>query len=158
MKLRNKKTGKIHEITEFVPLHDMAKKFVIYSKTEGHNYAYKNLAELNEEWEDYKESKEAYFITEYGEVFPLNVYEDDNSVATVDEYKQIGNYFGSREEAEKAVKKLKAFANLRKRGLKFNGWDEADRGMVGEFAIYCDALELDGIERELEIVFGREEL
>lgn len=29
---------------------------------------------------------------------------------------------------------------------------------TGEFAIYCDVLELDGIERELEIVFGREEL
>ena len=56
------------------------------------------------------------------------------------------------------MEKLKALANLRKRGLKFNGWDSADRGLVGEFEIYCDAVDLDGIEQELDLVFGKEEI
>ena len=156
MKLRNKKTGEIHEITQAVSLSDdMNKKFAIYSQSEGHNYAYRTLAELNEEWEDYEEPEDYYFIADFGGICARD---KGKFVEDEEDRKQIGNYFETKEEAEKAVEKLKAFANLRKRGLKFNGWDEADRGMVGEFAIYCDALELDGIERELEIVFGREEL
>lgn len=70
--------------------------------------------------------------------------------------KNFGNYFETEEKANKAAKRLKAFAILRKRGLKFNGWTEADRGMVGEFTVYCDALDLEDIEQELEIAFGVE--
>ena len=142
MRLRNKKTGEI-------------KEFVLFDgKNELQGGA--TLKDLVKEWEDYEEPKGNWTID------PMNEnYIDDGKYTAPDElerYEELGLKFDTKEEAEKAVEKLKAFANLRKRGLKFNGWDEADRGMVGEFAIYCDALELDGIERELEIVFGREEL
>lgn len=112
---------------------------------------------IAKEWEDVPEEPKGYWYIEGdGDIHHIGTELcDELEIHTM---KRIGNYFESKEEAEKAVEKLKAFANLRKRGLKFKGWDEADRGMVGEFAIYCDALELDGIERELEIVFGREEL
>lgn len=153
MKLRNKKTGEIG-----YPYFQNWKEIscVIVDENAIQIAEYKSLAELNEEWEDYVESKEYWYISPEG--IPYLINEEDDGLEGVKASKAIGNYFETKEEAEKAVEKLKAFANLRKRGLKFNGWDEADRGMVGEFAIYCDVLELDGIERELEIVFGREEL
>ena len=158
MKLKNKKTGKIVDLIEIVRSEDVSNEYFLrLSDNEGRTFkvGFSSLAELNEEWEDApEEPKEYWYIDCYGMVLRA-LY---NGNEWDERRKLIGNYFETREETEKAVEKLKAFANLRKRGLKFNGWDEADRGMVGEFAIYCDALELDGIERELEIVFGREEL
>lgn len=154
MRLRNKKTSEIGNLVstnwDGVVLKVLDDNGVQLGK-------YTSLAELNEEWEDAPEEPKGYWWICPGCADVVHCVEDDGD--KMDKYnKKIGNYFETKEEAEKAVEKLKAFANLRKRGLKFNGWDEADRGMVGEFAIYCDALELDGIERELEIVFGREEL
>ena len=160
MKIRYKKTGEVHEITEVVPLHDMDKKFVIYSKTEGHNHAYKNLAELNAEWEDYeepKESKEHYFIAEYGRVYPVSAYEDYN-VVNFDDYKEIGNYFGSREEAEKAVEKLKAWKRLKAQGFRFTNWvfsDVLDGNL--ELTAKLNFDNTSNIQRDLEVCFGGDE-
>ena len=151
MKLRNKKTGEIGHFTS-TNWNEIA---LIIMDDNGVQLAkYSSLAGLNKEWEDApEEPKEYWYIDINGEIMSDNV-EDD----TVKVMREIGNYFKSKEEAEKAVEKLKALANLRKRGLKFNGWNSADRGLVGEFEIYCDALNLDGIEQELELVFGREEI
>lgn len=120
-----------------------------------HTFYYDCIEALYNDWSDYEEPKKHYEILAMGTVMEREDAEDE--IFRNQEQREIGNYFSSREEAERAVEKLKAFANLRKRGLKFNGWTNADRGMVGEFEIYCDALELDGIEQELEAVFGREE-
>lgn len=152
MKLRNKKTGEI--VDTLCDKHAMGIAFGIDHHDGEPTVAYYNsLAELNEEWEDYEEPEEYWYISSTSVVLsaPKNC---------IDEYvrKKIGNYFETQEEAERAVEKLKALANLRKRGFKFNGWDSADRGLVGEFEIYCDAADLDGIEQELELVFGREEI
>lgn len=100
-----------------------------------------------------KQPKEYWFMDYGGRIKAINDANDEEDVAR----KVLGNYFETKEEAEKAVEKLKAFANLRKRGLKFNGWVDVDRGIVGEFEIYCDALELDGIEQDLDLLFGGED-
>lgn len=163
MKLRNKKTG---EIGYYLHTHRDHKTGVLkvavlkdgasFSEFKPYEpiYDYDSLAELTEEWQDYEEPETAWFIDPQGDIQEWrDVGCDDWS-----KEKSIGNYFETKEEAEKAVEKLKALANLRKRGLKFNGWDSADRGLVGEFEIYCDAVNLDGIEQELELVFGREEI
>lgn len=147
MRLKNKKTG---EIIEKYP-----DRFVINSGELVRQYD--SLAELNEEWEDYEEPKEYWAIDCFIPDGDLVSQFSNCSESVIENRKSIGNYFETREEAEKAVEKLKALASLRKRGLKFNGWDSADRGLVGEFEIYCDAVNLDGIEQELELVFGREE-
>lgn len=71
-----------------------------------------------------------YLITEFGEVFELN--EPDislvptdirniNTIANVEEYKEIGNYFETKEEAEKAVEQLKAWKRLKDKGFEFCG-------------------------------------
>lgn len=162
MKLRNKKTGEIHEITEVVPLHDMDKKFVIYSQTEGHNHAYKNLAELNEEWEDYEEPKEYWYIDADGEVL---CEPSDNRCEFDNNCREIGNYFETEEEAEQAVEKLKAWKRLRDKGFRFTltpGVGSLDVN-PGKFQIEINAdmpakwFCCDGVQEDLDACFGGEE-
>lgn len=101
MKLRNKKTG------EAVILIDH-----IFDN-------YESLAELNEEWEDYEEPKGNWTIG------PMNEgYIDDGKYTAPDElerYEELGLKFNTKEEAEKAVEKLKAWKRLKDAGFKFNG-------------------------------------
>lgn len=106
MKLRNKKTGEIIDLT--------TKRLNINSGSK--NYGFNSLAELNEEWEDYEEPKEYWWIS------PVDT-EIEHCVEVVgdemDKYnKEIGNYFKTKEEAEKAVEKLKAWKRLKGKGLK----------------------------------------
>ena len=98
MKLRNKRTGEIVEATDFNIISD-----------------YNSLAELNEEWEDYEEPKEYWLITWCGEVDK----ETDDGMEVDKDCKVIGNYFSSREEAEQAIEKLKAWKRLKDKGFKF---------------------------------------
>lgn len=107
MKLRNKKTGEIKDACE-----------VLDMKEDGVLYKYYSLAELNKDWEDVpEEPKEHYFITECGEVYPTIEYDNEDTKLS----KQIGNYFETKEEAEKAVEKLKAFKRLQDLGFRFDG-------------------------------------
>ncbi len=160
MKLKNKKTGEIG-YPYFQHCRDRICTIVDENAIKIADYS--SLAELNAEWEDYKELKDPYFITEYGEVFPLNVYEDDNSVATVDEYKQIGNYFGSREEAEKAVEKLKAWKRLKAKGFRFGGWEtDSDGDLRSVLCNRKDGIQFNNAEaldmtKDLDLLFGGEE-
>ena len=144
MKLRNKRTG---EIIDFSKLNILIE--------------YNSLAELNEEWEDYEEPKEYWFIDW---VPKLGVYhttdldcKDDNSL------KQIGNYFNTREEAEKAVEKLKAWKLLKDEcDIKFDGIIRDDKEMIKGVKLIYDRHEVT-IERMREcmdgfhLLFGGEE-
>jgi hypothetical protein len=105
MKLRNKKTGEIIETgMSFLRVPDRRKT------------VYKSLEELNEEWEDYEEPKEYwYYDTTKNGIDKITHLEDK------EKDKEIGNYFETREEAEKAVEKLKAWKRLEDAGFKFIG-------------------------------------
>lgn len=112
MKLRNKKTGAIYSIEDI----DLGnnKDGIWLGLTR-----YNSLAELNEEWEDYEEPKDFWYISDFGYVFNHEI--NNKSVkSTIEEMKSIGNYFLSREEAEKAVEKLKAFKRLKDKGFRFD--------------------------------------
>lgn len=116
MKLRNKKTGEIG--------------YLYANKNENYNVldaddkvlaVYPSLAELNEEWEDYEEPKDYWYIDLDGEIQSDDgVYEG----TTTKGMKEIGNYFGTKEEVEKAVEKLKAIKRLKDKGFKFEGIKE----------------------------------
>lgn len=113
MKLRNKKTGEIGY------LHS------------GYNYKdYNSLAELLEEWEDYEEPepvKPYWFINDLdGEPMKCDLKNcgKSNFIKWGEHRKEIGNYFSSREEAEKAVEKLKAWKRLKDKGFRFEGIKE----------------------------------
>ena len=123
MKLKNKKTG---EITCGTKLEIVGKETI---------YLYNSLDDLNEEWEDYKEPKEFYFITESGEICSTMEFDD------ISLYKEIGNYFETREEAEKAVEKLKAWKRLKDKRFRFTGINDAEESqiMIYQCGILCEA-------------------
>ena len=106
MKLKNKKTGEIADFQEIT----------MFKQPTG-NWAgsYNKLSKLNERWEDYEEPKEYFYIYADGDIYK-DVQDDlrkDNGC------KEIGNYFETKEEAEKAVEKLKAWKRLKDKGFRF---------------------------------------
>lgn len=101
MKLKNRKTGEIVSLEGELTFDDKVRLLKHYN----------SLAELCEEWEDYEEPKEYWFLNSLGEIIrPIDTEDwepgDDNY------HREIGNYFETKEEAEKAVKRLKAWKRL----------------------------------------------
>lgn len=112
MKLRNKKTGAIYSI-EDIDLGNNADGIWLGMTK------YNSLAELNEEWEDYEEL-EYWYIDNNGDILFSDLDDDKLWKDLAEERKQIGNYFETKEEAEKAVEKLKAFKRLKDKGFRFD--------------------------------------
>ena len=111
MKIRNKKTGEIG----YLLAGKNSVNFFVTNDEWDRCGIYNSLAELNEEWEDYEEPKPWWYIditldVKQGELFLSNHAE---------QLKTVGNYFETREEAEKAVEKLKAIQRLKNYYLKF---------------------------------------
>lgn len=116
MKLKNKKTGEIGNLKPYggdgriwVWIDDMSKP----------EYRYNSLAELNDEWEDAPEGPRDFYIVEQRGMVGLRFRTGDGYE---EKFKQIGNYFLSKEEAEMAVRKLEAFKRLKDEGLRFDDW------------------------------------
>ena len=108
MKLRNKKTGEIESW-------DIGR--------------YNSLKELCEEWEDYEKPKGYWFIAIDGTVLfhELELDNARNNIIKDENLTLIGNYFETREEAEKAVEKLKAVKRLKDNGFRFKGLEKRGR-------------------------------
>lgn len=156
MKLRNKKTGEIVEL-DYISAH--------YS----HHYDYgegrsgeqpcstmnKSLAELNEEWEDYEESEEhRWYIDCLGEA----VQERPSIYPEYAEYREtIGNHFSTKEEAERAVEKLKARKRLKDKGFKFGGWRCEDQKLSIRFYFGKKDAWATEVDPDLDLLFGGEE-
>ena len=117
---------------------------------------YDSLAELNAEWEDYEEPKDVWWLDNEGNV---------NHASRIDDYcfkknKQIGNYFETKEEAEKAVKKLNAWKRLKDKGFKFDLWDYdgsnyQERIRTGRILFRVKDYEEN--DKDLDLLFGGEE-
>lgn len=169
MLLKNKKTGEMGIINYFDN-----QSIVIYPIDENWDakgdkkYVYHSLAELNEEWCDYEEPKEYWFIDEFGLVQKeIEYYYEENKEAVHDKRIAVGNYFESKEEAEKAVEKLKAWKRLKEFGFRFIDW-ELDMKTVADGKIWFDIgintewdaerlLELKPeVKESLNILFGGE--
>lgn len=157
MRLRNKKTGEIVDLSEGF-IRDtycgsmIQVKPVAISNKQG--YLYESLAEFNKEWEDApEEPKEYWYIRDDGSgvvCLPIG----NSTVAKRRE--EIGNYFLSKEEAEKAVEKLKAFTRLKERGFRFERWLLG--GEYGNTITFSDYFESDDKTRaDLDLLFGGEE-
>lgn len=147
MKLRNKKTG---EIIEKYP-----GKFVINSGEQIRQYD--SLAGLNAEWEDYEEQKGYWYINEFGTATEIthtreNIYDKSR--------KNFGNYFETKEEAEKAAEKLKAWKRLKDKGFRFDNWDlDADDEDVNVL-LRSDKYkgnQVYALEEDLDLLFSLED-
>ena len=131
MKLRNKQTGEIYDFKITPDYDDVMSGWKIENKDFGVRY-YSHLAELNEEWEDYEEPKEHWFIDYDGGIIPFN---RNKETATDNLMKQIGNYFETKEEAEKAVETLKAWKRLKDKGFSFDPVDRYEALCGNGFSI-----------------------
>lgn len=159
MKLRNKKTGAIYKI-EDIDLGNNADGIWLGMTK------YNSLAELNAEWEDYEEPKESeyYWYIGYKNDIRRTKYHHisdfaDNQVTMT--RKEIGNCFGSLEEAEKAVEKLKAWKLLKDMGFKIEGIRYRDNKNYIEWSISPkvrdDHFDGEAFNEVLHLLFGGEE-
>ena len=108
---------------------------------------YRSIKELCDKWEDVPEKpKEYWYLDCYGMV--LRALYSGNEWD--ERRKLIGNYFLSREEAEKAVKKLKALTKAKEDGLKIKGYyyNHEDLVILADIG-KCNKLTLDTL-------FGKE--
>lgn len=149
MKLKNKKTGELGTLT----LSNDGETFILMNeRMYTHSVKLKDL----EEWEDVpEEPKEYWFINSCGAV---EVRAEEEQPAVADMHKQFGNYFETKEGAEKAVEKLKAWKRLKDKGFEFTNWEfkyVLDGSLVIEAGLNFD--NDSNIQRDLEICFGGEE-
>ena len=122
MKLRNKKTGEIRNAVDIDMYTDLVYLKVTDGEFDNETIKYHSLAELNEEWEDYEEPKEYWYIDYDGGIL---CGETDGSSAEK-MMKSIGNHFNTLEEAEKAVEKLKAVKRLKDKGFRVIDYGDED--------------------------------
>lgn len=157
MKLRNKKTGEIRNAVDI----DMYTDSVYLKVSNGELFdnetiEYHSLAELNEEWEDYEEPKDIWWLDNEGCVNHASGDVNDSFRKN----RKIGNYFLSREEAEKAVEKLKAWKRLKEKGFRFDGYDVAHNSngdLRGQLFYNAGDYCIEDVEKDLDLLFGGEE-
>ena len=162
MKLRNKKTGEIGDLKQWWNRKNRNINGVgVYVSLDKPLKQYNSLAELNEEWEDYEEPKTVWYIDAQGNIQDWQ----DAACADWTNEKSIGNYFETKEEAEKAVEKLKAWKRLKDKGFRFT----LTPG-VGSLDITPDKFQIeinadmpakwfccDAVQKDLDDCFGGEE-
>lgn len=98
-------------------------------------FYYNTKADFDAAFEDAPEEvKKVWFIDADGELGSCTQEcEYDECGLNAVGMKSIDNYFESKEEAEKAVEKLKAFNRLKDKGFKFYGWR---RNQTGTYELY----------------------
>ena len=163
MKLRNKKTGEIgiylysnsqHIGIGFYSV--MPEKNPMWIIEYGHDFE-----KLYKEWdfigEDYEEPKVFYYIKSNGDIVTDN---DTITKDFADDLESMGNYFATKEEAEKAVEKLKAWKRLEDKGAIFKDWFwDKHYGtciILGTKEKDCVEDENEEVRKDLDLLFGGE--
>lgn len=138
MKLKNKITGEIWDIGKVL--------------TNGYP-SYETLKQINEEWEDYEEPKDYWIIdTILHEIRSLPYKNNEEDKRYEQWLEELGLKFETKEEAEKAVEKLKAWKRLKDNGFRLDA-------VVDTFFcldIYMCGEPYEAIKDDLKIVFGNE--
>ena len=159
MKVRNKKSGEIQELTT-----DLQGGLII--EQDGEQIAeIESLAELNEEWEDAPEEsvKPYWFVNDLdGEPMKCDLKNcgKSNFIEWGKHRKEIGNYFSSIAEAEKAVERLKAWKRLKDNGFTISQWRHTpDMNLtIGSFITIKGFIpEVVKNMKDLDLLFGGEE-
>lgn len=151
MKVKNKKTGEIADIE--INSHHLT---IVYEDGRVEQFFFDSLKDLAD-WEDYEEPETFWYMTAWGDV---KEYSQDQFA--IKQKIAIGNYFDSREEAEKAVEKLKAWKRLKDKGFSFDpvGRYEALCGNGFNIPITAtmppEAYTDTEVSKDLDICFGGE--
>lgn len=159
MKLKNKKTGEIRNAVDIDMYTDSVYLKVSDGEFDNETIEYHSLAELNEEWEDYEEPKEFYYIEPNGVISRIDGWEcyteADNEIM-----KTLGNYFETKEEAEKAVEKLKAWKRLKDKDFQFHGHNALGLGEITfslDFEDMDDEGKIGQLRHDLDLLFSGED-
>lgn len=112
-----------------------------------------------------RNNKTRWYINDYGSPIEIELYGRETIYDKI--RKNIGNSFTTKEEAEKAVEKLKAWKRLKDKGFHISGWDNSigddyykPSQIVIELNGNPDWDEYDNIEdikEDLDLLFGRKE-
>lgn len=161
MKLRNKKTGEIGTYLYSNPQHiGLGYYSVQLDKNPMSTIQYgHNFDQLYQDWdflgEDYEEQKEYWSINEFGSLVQVthtreNIYDKSR--------KNFGNYFETKEEAEKAVEKLKVWKWLKDNGvsLKYDK-DKFILHIVVSGKISPNQWRTEGYMQKLDLLFSGED-
>lgn len=147
MKLRNKKTGEIGTLT----LSSNGEDLLIMKNNEMVTHSVK-LSDL-EDWEDYEEPKEYWYLSGRGEIRCI----EDDGVKFDEDHKEIGNYFETKEEADKAVAKLKAWKRLKDKGFRFKRWTIPEEPKTPHIKLVIEAeMDVPDSPYDLDLLFGGE--
>ena len=151
MKLRNRQNGEIVEVIGFEKSnHDEIRmKFLSENDNKVKLCVTDKLASLYAVWEVYEEPKGYWYIDFDGDVLSCVEPFDDE---TEEKRKAIGNYFETKEEAKRAVEKLKAWKRLKDKGFNLSA-------VVDNFFcldIYIKGKAYEEIKEDLKIIFGGE--
>ena len=116
------------------------------------------ISDMNYHPEPEEEPKEWWYIDIHG---PHKVTNNDEYYQQVRAAsKEIGNYFETKEEAEKAVEKLKAFKRLKDKGFRFEGFDvvnrELDNIICGQVYFKAGNYDREEIKSDLDLLFSWE--
>lgn len=158
MKLKNKKTGEIVYATIKVSYGGgelQIRYYPVNNAEDTHFKEYRSISELNEEWEDYEEPKEHWYVTAYGNLAKTDVMTDLHWGA-----EGIGNLFNTKEEAELALRKLKAWKRLKEKGFRFEWWKEADNRLqyntIAFNSFVYNYEDREQLRKDLDLLFGGE--
>lgn len=152
MKIRIKKTGEVLEDVKYI---DTALRTItILYLDDGilREMRIKNLSDI-EEVVDNEETDIYWFINASGEI--SSIYEGDEDEEDTMASRQIGNYFKTKEEAEKAVEKLEVLKRLTDKGFRF-----FNNKIIGEYGNVSYKLNYPATsieEKDLDLLFGGEE-
>ena len=164
MRLKNKKTGEtgyyLHTHRDHKDGHikvAVLKDGVPFSEFKPYEpiYDYDTLKDLVKEWEDYEEPKEYWFISDNGYI--CNNKDESDSW---DEFRRrVGNHFETKEEAELAVRKLKAWKRLKDKGFKVDLWDydgSDSQGRIRTGRILFRVKDYEENDKGLDLLFSGE--
>lgn len=162
MKLETKFQDKDFELGEVVKArvttyYDENKVVVMADRARGgvSRFEYNSIKDFTDHWTDPPEEPKGYWFIDCAAPYPVDFCEFN--IDTEDD-KAIGNYFETKEEAEKAVEKLKAWKRLKDKGVKLEIVTIGHRKYLEPTAeddkTFDEAKELI---KDFELIFGGEE-
>lgn len=146
--LKNKSTGEIGCLV--CSFEKTPEKITVVEYIDGKRgsrvWYYDTLVKLNAEWEDYEDPKWSWYIDWNGEIKRC-----DSRIYALLKFK-------TKEEAEKAVEKLKAWTRLEDKGFRFTGYTDDSGDLFSCQVIRC-RFDNFGEEsgKDLDLLFGGEE-
>lgn len=161
MKYKNKKTGEVRDWD----FGDWYQKILNPDNKENYECSLADFIDrvikFKEEWEDYEEPKEYWFIDAFGNIIQNRItkHRGDEYTDMSDDYerqKEIGNYFETKEEVEEAVEKLKAWKRLKDKGFEFM-WVDKKNGSVKFGFFNKEGKITEEMWQDIDLLFGGEE-